>query len=111
MRLSDIKGERVFEVIADIVEPVYNIATDPVASQLFKRGEKPAEMDATEWALFKVKQAIPSLMREHKADMVAILSTLDGKTPEEYMDGLTMPTLLKGVYEMLTDEDLLAFLS
>ena len=27
MRLSDIKGERVFDVIADIIDPIANIAT------------------------------------------------------------------------------------
>lgn len=111
MRLSDIKGEQVFDVIADIMEPIYNIASDEKAATLFKQGGKPDDMDARQWALYKAKEAMPALMRGHKADMIAILSTLEGVTPEEYAEGLTMPTLLKGVYEMLTDEDLLAFLS
>lgn len=111
MRLSDIRGERVFDVIADIMDPVYNIATDPEASKLFRREGRPEGMEAREWALRRAKESLPPLMREHKADMVAILATLEGQTPEEYAEGLTMPTLLKGIYEMLTDEDLLAFLS
>ena len=37
MRLSDIKGDRVFDVIADIIDPIANIASDETASALFKR--------------------------------------------------------------------------
>ena len=32
MRLSDIQGERVFDVIADIIDPIANIAEDDAAS-------------------------------------------------------------------------------
>ena len=111
MRLSDIRGERVFDVIADIIEPACNIAGDPVAGRFFKREKVPDGMDARTFALDKAKEAMPKLMREHKADVVAILAAVEGVDPDEYMKGLTMPQLIKGVYEMLTDEDLLGFLS
>ena len=112
MRLSEIKGERVFDVIADIIEPACNIAQDKEAAEIFDRSVKrPDDVTATEFALSRIKGAMPKLMRSHKDDLVAILSSIDGVSAEEYLESLTMPKLIHGVYEILTDEDLLAFLS
>lgn len=111
MRLSEIKGERVFEVIADIIEPACNIAQDKEAMALFDRSGGKEGKDSTEQVLSRVKGAVPKLMRTHKDDLVAILAAIEGVTPSEYMEGITMPKLVQGVFEMLTDEDLLAFLS
>lgn len=112
MRLSEIKGDRVFEVIADIIEPACNIAQDKDAASLFDRSEKrPDGISAKDFALNKVKRAVPKLMRSHKDDLVAILSAVEGVDPDEYRKSLTMPKLIQGVYEIMTDEDLLAFLS
>lgn len=112
MRLSEIKGERVFDVIADIIEPCCNIAQDKDASALFDRSEKrPDDVSVKDFALDKVKRSMPSLMRAHKDDLVAILSAVEGIDPDEYREALTMSKLIQGVYEILTDEDLLAFLS
>lgn len=112
MRLSEIRGERVFDVIADIIEPCCNIAQDEAASDLFDRSkERPEGMSAKDFALERVKKAMPALMRSHKDDIIAILSSIEGVDPNEYRESLTMPKLVQGVFEMLTDEDLLAFLS
>ena len=112
MRLSEIKGERVFDVIADIIEPACSIAQDKDAAEIFDRSaNRPDGMTETEFALQRIKRAVPKLMRTHKDDLVAILSAIEGVSAEEYLDGLTMPKLIQGVYEILTDEDLLAFLS
>lgn len=112
MRLSEIKGERVFDVIADIIEPCCNIAQDEAAADLFDRSKgRPDGVSAKDFALERVRRSMPALMRAHKGDLVAILAAIEGVGQEEYMDGLTMPKLVQGVYEILTDEDLLAFLS
>ena len=37
MKLSDIKGERTLDVIAEIIDPVANIAEDKAASDLFQK--------------------------------------------------------------------------
>lgn len=112
MKLSEVRGERVFDVIADIIEPACNIAQDADAASLFDRSEKrPDDVTPTEFALAKVKRAVPKLMRSHKDDLVAILAAIEGTDPDEYRSDLTMPKLIQGVYEILTDEDLLAFLS
>lgn len=111
MRLSEIKGERVFDVIADIIEPACNIMQDKEAAAIFDRTEKPDDMTASEYVISKIKHSMPKLMRTHKDDLIAILAAVNGVDKDEYRDSITMPTLLKGVYEILTDEDLLGFLS
>ena len=45
MRLSDVKGERTLDVIADIIDPIANIAEDKEASELFTRKKLPDGMD------------------------------------------------------------------
>lgn len=112
MRLSEIKGERVFDVIADIIEPACSIAQDKDAADLFDRSkERPEGMTAKEFALERVKRSVPKLMRSHRDDLVAIMAAIEGVSFEEYMGEVTISSLIKAVYEMLTDEDLLAFLS
>lgn len=112
MRLSEIKGERVFDVIADIIEPACNIAKDEDAADLFDRSRKrPDGMSAKDFALERVKASMPKLLRSHKDDLVVILAAMEGVSADEYRESLTMPKLIQGVYEILTDDDLLAFLS
>lgn len=111
MRLSEIRGDRVFDVVADITEPLCNIATDEQAAYLFKRVAIPEGMSKEEFALSKVRKAVPYLMREHKTDLTTILAALEGVPVDEYRESMSMASLLKGVYEILTDEDLMAFLS
>ena len=41
MKLSDIQGDRVFDVIADIIDPIANIAEDEKASAMFRREKLP----------------------------------------------------------------------
>lgn len=44
MKLSDIQGDRVFDVIADIIDPIANIAEDEKASAMFQREKLPEGM-------------------------------------------------------------------
>ena len=108
MKLSDIKGERTFEVIAAIVEPVANIAEDgDVAAALKARTKgEPAKQFAA-----KMRSALPLIVGKHRDDVVAILSAINGVKPEEYMEGCTLSSLIGDVYEILTDGEFLAFLS
>ena len=101
-----------FDVIADIIEPACNIAQDKDAASLFDRSKKrPEGMEPREFALQRVKSAVPKLMRSHKDDLVAIMSAIEGVSADDYRENVTMPKLIQGIYEILTDDDLLAFLS
>lgn len=111
MRLSEIRGDRVFDVVADITEPLCNIASDEQAVCLFKRTSRPEGMTKEQFALSKVRTSLPVLMRNHKDDLTAILATLEGEPADRYREDMTMASLMKGLYELFTDEDLMAFLS
>lgn len=104
MRLSDIKGERTLDVIADIIDPIANIAEDETASALFKREKLPEGVTAKKFLLQRAKKAVPALLKGHKGDIIAILSTIEGTTPVEYAGTLNLVKLMKDTIDLLSDE-------
>lgn len=104
MKLSEIKGERTLDVIADIIDPIANIAEDEAASELFRREKLPEGMTAKQFLLKRARKAVPALLKGHKADIIAILSTIEGTSPEDYTGALNMVKLFKDFTELLTDE-------
>lgn len=108
MKLSDIKGERVFDVIADIIEPVTNIAQDKEIT-LFKRETPPEGMTARVFAIKKISKNAPLLLKRHKGDISTVLAVIKGQTVEEYVDGLNMATLSIDLLELLNDREFVSF--
>ena len=104
MRLSDIKGDRVFDVIADIIDPIANIASDETASALFKREKLPEGMTAKAFLLERARKAIPALLKGHKSDIIAVLATIEGVSAESYKGALNLVKLMRDATELLTDE-------
>ena len=104
MRLSDIKGDRTLEVIADIIDPIANIAEDEEASTMFKREKLPDGMTAKKFLLKRVRKSLPVLLKGHKADIIAILSAIEGVSAEEYAGSLNLVKLIKDCNDLLTDE-------
>lgn len=104
MRLSDIKGERTLEVIADIIDPIANIAEDEEASALFKREKLPEGMTAKKFLLQRARKSAPALLKGHKEDIISILAAIEGTTPDEYAGALNLVKLIKDTVDLLTDE-------
>lgn len=104
MRLSDIKGDRVFDVIADIIDPIANIASDETASALFKREKLPEGMTAKSFLLKRARKAVPALLKGHKSDIITVLSTIEGVSADDYRESLTLAKLMKDTAELMTDE-------
>lgn len=104
MRLSDIKGERTLEVIADIIDPIANIAEDEGASALFKREKLPDGMTAKKFLLQRARKSAPALLKGHKEDIIAILAAIEGTSPDEYAGALNLVKLIKDTVDLLTDE-------
>lgn len=126
MKLSEIKGERVFDVVADIIDPVISIAMDKDAAAIFERKPCPEGMTPTEFVLTRVKESLPKLVRSHKGELVTIMAAVNGVTPEQYVNGvytesdeegveskyeggLTFPKLIKDLTDLFTDEEFLGF--
>ena len=104
MRLSDIKGGRTLDVIADIIDPIANIAEDEAASNLFRKEKLPDGMTKKAFLLQRARKAVPALLKGHKGDIISILSTIEGITKEEYTASLNLVKLAKDAIDLLTDE-------
>lgn len=104
MKLSDIHGERVFDVIADIIDPIANIAEDEKASAMFRREKIPEGMTAKKFATQRVRKALPALLKGHKGDIIAILAAIEGVSAESYKGALNLVKLMRDATELLTDE-------
>ena len=103
MRLSDIKGDRTLDVIAEIIDPIANIAEDEEASAMFKREKLPDGMTAKKFLMKRVRKSLPVLLKGHKADIIAILSAIEGASAEEYAGALNLVKLVKDCNDLLTD--------
>lgn len=104
MKLSDIHGERVFDVIADIIAPIANIAEDEKASAMFRREKIPDGMTAKEFAMQRARKALPALLKGHKGDIIAILASIEGVSAESYKGALNLVKLMRDATELLTDD-------
>lgn len=111
MRLSDIKGERVLDVIADIIDPIANITQDKDVATMFERKTVPEGMEARDFFAQRMRKGLPVLLKSHKADIIAIMAAIDGVTPEQYAASLDLPKLFTDVMELMTDNAFLDFLS
>lgn len=106
MKLSEIQGERAIEVIADLIEPFANIATDPEIKNALTFTKEEGET-AEEAAIKAIKKNIPVLLKNHKKDVAKVLGILEGVDPEK----LTILEILKGLTDMMTDQALMRLFS
>ena len=104
MKLSEIQGERVFDVIADIIDPIANIAEDEKASAMFRREKLPDGMTAKAFLIKRARESLPALFKGHKGDIIAILSAIGGVSEEQYKSELNPIKLMQDATELLSDE-------
>ena len=107
MKLSELKGERAIEAIADLIAPVTNIAIDQDNLKLFRADKREGETER-EAGIRDFKEKIPHLLRTHKADVLAILCAVNGCVP----DDLSLMDIMKGAMDLINDPDFMSlFLS
>lgn len=106
MKLSEIKGERAFDVVADLIEPISKLAEDDDVIKMLAnlQGEEGNTLD-------NIKSLVPALLKSHKSEIVAIMAILHGVSETEYLEGVNLASLVSDVVDMLSDDELLAFLS
>ena len=107
MKLSELKGEKAVEVIADLIAPITNIAEDQKNLQLFHAEKREGET-AREAGVRDFKEKIPNLLKTHKQDVLAILCAVNGANPED----LSLMDIFKGAIDLVNDQDFMSlFLS
>lgn len=111
MRLSDVKGERTFEVVADIIEPVYRIAQDEAAVEMLSPKPCPEGEDPKKFMARRLVAGVPVLLRSHKGDLVAIMAAIEGEDAEEYAASLDLAKLVTSLAELVSDPALMGFLA
>lgn len=113
MRLSDIKGDRAIEVLADLIGPITTLASDKEIKSLFNvksvKKDKTGNVDK-ELIAKKLKSnlqfKLPALLKQHKEELFTVLSTLNGLTYEEYANSVSLPKLVTDVFDCITDPEL-----
>lgn len=111
MKLSDIKGDRVLDVIADIIDPIANMVQDKDVAAMFKREAVPDGMEARDFFAKRMCKGLSVLLKSHKTDIIAVIAAIEGVTPEQYAASLDFPKLFTDVMELVTDDAFLDFLS
>ena len=111
MKLSDVRGKRTFEVIADIIEPVATIASDEEAMALFDTSNKPDDLTNWQWFVERAKKSVPVLMRTYSDEFCQTMSSIEGVPKEEYEEELSIPKLLSDVMALVTDREFITFFS
>lgn len=99
MKLSDIKGEKALDVLAEMIEPATEILTDPDIKSAFENKET------------KLFSVVKMMIKRHKRAVIEMLAALDGEEPnDEYVNKIGLLTLPKKLMELLQDENLGAVL-
>lgn len=111
MKLSDIKGDRVLDVIADIIDPIANIVQDKDVAEMFGRRAVPDGMEARDFFAQRMRKGLPVLLKGHKADIIAVMAAIEGVSPGQYAESLDFAKLFTDVMELATDDAFLDFLS
>lgn len=111
MGLADIKGDQCFDIFADIMGPMMNIAADKEAAGFFKPHEVPEGEDPDVYKAGIMKEYLPKLLKGHKEDFIAILAAFEGKTPKQYTKDLTVPQLFRNVMAIFSDPMFRSFLA
>lgn len=104
MKLSEIRGAHTIDVIANLIEPIANIAADEEAAAFFKRKQKPDGMTVKEFALQRTKESLPVLLKSHKKDIISILAAINEVDPLEYEKALDFGKLFKDATDIMTDQ-------
>jgi hypothetical protein len=109
MKLSQIQGERTYDVIADLIPPVITLAQDEKVADLFKAKELPEGMTTTNFMLGRLKNSVPYLIKNHKEELSEILATIEGVEKKDYIKSLNLLKLSKDIMELISDEDFVGF--
>lgn len=84
-KLSEIKGEDAFDVLAELLEPVSVIATDKEFVSLVREHDKIG--------------AVKVLLKNHKKEALCIMATLDGEDPKTYAPSIVrLPAMLLDLF-------------
>lgn len=89
MRLADIKGDKAFEVLADLLEPITVLGQD---DEIKEAGEE------------SILRAIQVILRKHPREVKQMIAIMDLQDPETYE--ITGAVLTRKGIELFSDPDI-----
>lgn len=93
--LADIKGDAALDLVADLIDPVTEIMSDPVVAAAYRGTEKEPGSKA---------KAIKVAIKTHKKAVTTILALMDEEDPKTYQpSAMVIPVRLM---QILTDPDM-----
>ena len=98
MKLSELKGERAVEVLADLIAPITNIARDADNLKLFHNKLNDGET-AREAGIRLFKERIPVL------DILDIISAVDGRNADE----MSILDIVNNLVDLSNDKEFMSF--
>jgi len=104
--ISNIKGDKAIDTIADLIGPISEIASDEACADLFRKKAIPKGMTAYAFTIKRVKDSLPVLLRNHKGALVTIFALVNGVTEDEYRESMTIPKLVHDIVDILNDDEL-----
>lgn len=104
MKLSEIRGERALEVVADLIDPIAKMSESESARELFQKIPAPEGEDPVKFSKKRLLKGIPALLRENKTEIITVLAAINGKTPEEYAKVFGLTSLVKDALDLVNDE-------
>lgn len=101
MKLSDVKGEKALDMLADLIDPASEIMADKEIKAVFQtRGKKGAEKPPK-------MRAVKLALKKHKGAVMEILAALEGKDPDTYAKEVNILTLPMKLLDILNDKELM----
>ena len=104
MKLSEITGPRAVDVIAELIQPLANVAGDREnIAHLFDTKPREGETQA-DANVRMLKENLPVLLKTHNGDILSILSVINDVPAES----LSVPDVVRGTLDLLGDSDFMA---
>lgn len=107
MKLSEVKGDRVIDILVEIIPLLTKIAGDEKVLDTFKKAARSKKTDVIK----TVSELVPVLLGKHKDDIIGVLAAINGVPAEQYAADMTLQTFMRDIMDIMTDEELLGFLN
>ena len=95
MKLSEYRGEKALDMLADLIEPATAIMADKEITNAVRAN------------LPKIK-VVKMAIKNHKREVIEIMAVLDGEDPEKHAEKVNLFTLPAKLLEIFNDPDLMS---
>lgn len=95
MKISEVKGEKAIDMLADLIDPITEIAGDAAVKEVITKGNR--------------LEAVKTILKSHKKQVLEIMAIMDGEDPETYSPSL--PEIPLKILEFFNDPVFAPFFS